>query len=318
MKKRGFTLIELLAVIVVLAIIALIATPIVMNVIKKANEGAAERSADNYVKAVETLIATEKLDGTPLVDGEYTINTDGKLKKDGKEYEVEVSGTKPVGGKVVIEGGKIVKESSTIDYTDYTVTYSDGKANAEAKTEETKKLMTLADCDLKEGQTALAIGAAYDCDPGDGVTRTFYLLEKTTSMVSLIMDRNIAGPVAWNEDGGAEVTTALTALNNATAGWSNVNVSLPTYDQLNSFWNSESDEITSDSEYSWLISGLEHPKDGGYPLAYWTSTYHGSGYYEEPSAYLVTGSGYLNGHPITANYSGVRPVITISKDNMSL
>ena len=34
MKKKGFTLIELLAVIVVLAIIALIATPIVMNVIK--------------------------------------------------------------------------------------------------------------------------------------------------------------------------------------------------------------------------------------------------------------------------------------------
>ena len=79
MKKRGFTLIELLAVIVVLAIIALIATPIVMNVIKNANAGAAERSADNYVKAVETLIATEKLDGTPLVDGEYTIGTDGKI-----------------------------------------------------------------------------------------------------------------------------------------------------------------------------------------------------------------------------------------------
>ena len=62
MKKKGFTLIELLAVIVVLAIIALIATPIVMNTIKKAKQGAAERSADNYIGAVETAIATAKLD----------------------------------------------------------------------------------------------------------------------------------------------------------------------------------------------------------------------------------------------------------------
>ena len=38
MKKKGFTLIELLAVIVVLAIIALIATPIVMNIIKSAKK----------------------------------------------------------------------------------------------------------------------------------------------------------------------------------------------------------------------------------------------------------------------------------------
>ena len=41
-NKKGFTLIELLAVIVVLAIIALIATPIVMNTIKNAKKGAAK------------------------------------------------------------------------------------------------------------------------------------------------------------------------------------------------------------------------------------------------------------------------------------
>ena len=35
-KKNGFTLIELLAVIIVLAIIALIATPIIFNVIENA------------------------------------------------------------------------------------------------------------------------------------------------------------------------------------------------------------------------------------------------------------------------------------------
>ena len=49
-NKHGFTLIELLAVIVVLAIIA---TPIVMNTINNAKKGVAERSAENYIKQVE-------------------------------------------------------------------------------------------------------------------------------------------------------------------------------------------------------------------------------------------------------------------------
>ena len=43
MKQKGFTLIELLAVIVVLAVIALIATPLVMNAIEDARKGALEQ-----------------------------------------------------------------------------------------------------------------------------------------------------------------------------------------------------------------------------------------------------------------------------------
>ena len=39
MNKKGFTLVELLAVIVILAVIALIATPIVLNLIKTAKKG---------------------------------------------------------------------------------------------------------------------------------------------------------------------------------------------------------------------------------------------------------------------------------------
>ena len=64
MNKKGFTLIELLAVIVVLAIIALIATPIVMNVISDAQKGANARSVEGYMKAVESAYYQSMLDNS--------------------------------------------------------------------------------------------------------------------------------------------------------------------------------------------------------------------------------------------------------------
>ena len=39
-NKKGFTLIELLAIIVILAIIAVITTPIILNIIENAKKGA--------------------------------------------------------------------------------------------------------------------------------------------------------------------------------------------------------------------------------------------------------------------------------------
>ena len=63
-NKRGFTLIELLAVIVILAVIALIVTPIVTGIIKSAKDSADLRSAEAYVKAGETYFATATLDST--------------------------------------------------------------------------------------------------------------------------------------------------------------------------------------------------------------------------------------------------------------
>ena len=60
-NKKGFTLIELLAVIVILAIIALIATPIIMGVIEDARKGANKDAALGFGKAVETAIAKQMI-----------------------------------------------------------------------------------------------------------------------------------------------------------------------------------------------------------------------------------------------------------------
>lgn len=58
MNKKGFTLIELLAVIVILAVIALIASPIILGIIEDAREASRVRSVEAYAKAIEETVTT--------------------------------------------------------------------------------------------------------------------------------------------------------------------------------------------------------------------------------------------------------------------
>ena len=60
--KKGFTLIELLAVIVILAIIALIATPTILGVVETARKGAAESSILGYIDAIEKQVMINEMD----------------------------------------------------------------------------------------------------------------------------------------------------------------------------------------------------------------------------------------------------------------
>jgi prepilin-type N-terminal cleavage/methylation domain-containing protein len=79
--KKGFTLIELLAVIVILAIIALIATPIILGIINDARKESNERSAELYASAVRNAIAAYQLTGTsaPTKFSDLDIQYDGNV-----------------------------------------------------------------------------------------------------------------------------------------------------------------------------------------------------------------------------------------------
>ena len=236
-NKKGFTLIELLAVIVVLAIIALIATPIVMNTIKNAKKGAAERGAENYIKQVETSIATSKLDNKDVADGTYTIDQDGNITGTGlpdDKLTIEMNGEKPKSGAVVIKNGQVTTDSTMI-IGDYTVSYNPTSKKYEATEKTTNPEVSI--CEYKGTDTSkkYEYGAEYECDPGDGVKRTFYVLEDgdTTSLtktdgsihyaldkvgtanageVSLIMNQSIGtspyiSNTDWIEAGGCEYGT---------------------------------------------------------------------------------------------------------------
>ena len=116
MKKKGFTLIELLAVIVVLAVIALIATPIVLNLVKTAKIGSAEQSVTGYVKAIENTIIKDMLDDKNISDGNYKYNS----------IEADISGKRPTSGKYTVKNGKV--ESGNFCVDGYYIEYKNGQS----------------------------------------------------------------------------------------------------------------------------------------------------------------------------------------------
>ena len=111
MKNKGFTLIELLAVIVILAIIALIATPIILNIIGNAKDESNKRTKELYLDAVKDAIARKNLT-EEFNPSECTVKEDGNLLCGDRDLLVEVSGIKPCSGTITFDKkGKITNET---------------------------------------------------------------------------------------------------------------------------------------------------------------------------------------------------------------
>ena len=124
-RSRAFTLIELIAVLVIMAIIALIVTPLVMSIIKKARISADKRSIDAYGRSVELAIANYLLDNGdfPTEISQLTIEYSGdrvecsttQLNSDSSIY---LAGCRVAGRSV---DGYTYGSDKTPTYTAYTV-----------------------------------------------------------------------------------------------------------------------------------------------------------------------------------------------------
>ena len=124
--KKGFTLIELLAVIVILAIIALIATPTILGVIETARKGAAESSALGYIDAVEKQIAIDMVAGTNVVD-----YANGTIDVDLIEG-LNLKGEEPTSGTITVNNTTGIIDAAclvvTLNSKDYNVSYDGSEA----------------------------------------------------------------------------------------------------------------------------------------------------------------------------------------------
>ena len=127
MNNKGFTLIELLAVIVILAIIALIATPIIMGIIDEAKTQSAKNSAYGYLDSVDKAVVKTSFDKLSdsstvtidVLDGSYTISDGGRTLSDGTDtITISFKGEGPEdGGILCYDNGKI-KAASKITVND--------------------------------------------------------------------------------------------------------------------------------------------------------------------------------------------------------
>ena len=108
-RSKGFTLIELLAEIVILAIIAFIATPIVLKYINTSKDGADENSFKAIERAAELYYTSNMIDG----------NEPKTIYFPDEENVLGLKGTKPTDGMVSITSDGKIKVIATINDKTY-------------------------------------------------------------------------------------------------------------------------------------------------------------------------------------------------------
>ena len=137
MRKKGFTLIELLAVIVILAVIALIATPMILGVIESSKKGSAEAGAYGYLDAVEQYVVT------------HMMTSNEKLPETVEEFNevISIKGEKPSKGSLVfgndgyITGAVLCINGYYVDYTGKKAKVDTSKSCDDVKTQPNKPML---------------------------------------------------------------------------------------------------------------------------------------------------------------------------------
>ncbi len=143
-SSRGFTLIELLAVIVILAIIALIATPIIVGLIDDARREAAANSAYGVYHAAENVFAKVLLANANGLPGVivYTFDTDGTVSIGygdavtttppaewnitAEDASLDFNGTRPTGGVMTLNVNGSVAVDTALTINNFTCTKGTG------------------------------------------------------------------------------------------------------------------------------------------------------------------------------------------------
>ena len=330
MKKKGFTLIELLAVIVVLAVIALIATPIVLNLVKTAKIGAAEQSVTGYVKSIENTIIKDMINNKEVSDGNYKYNS----------IEADISGKRPTSGKYIVKNGKV--ESGNFCVDGYYIEYKNGQS----KYNKDKECGNVGPTKVEPTSTDTHKGIVYldptglskKCNESNSKSETgtktgcmkWYIYSEDNNSYTMILDHNTSVKASWN--------SRSTQLKNDTDGWDkSLKARLITANEIATITDNKSWRIsdmwyyfdsknftvhadsTNKSKYAWLFEYTNGCKEYGCNIedssayGYWTSTPVVAG--RTNYVWDVFKYGNLGNCNVSITNDGIRPVITVSKNN---
>ena len=203
MKEKGFTLIELLAVIVILAVISSIATPMILGVIEDTKLKAAEQSVNGYIDAVEKQVITSELTKENLIsDGIYILPME----------QIEIKGSKPTSGWLVIQNGEVTNYSIVMN--GYVVTKGseivkgtkiNGPTMEKATSNDTHKgIIYLAPADLAKVCTKEEAeknvnehGTPTEIKTG---CMKWYVFNDEGENYTMILDHNTTARIKWNDD----------------------------------------------------------------------------------------------------------------------
>jgi len=333
-KFRGFTLIELVAVLVIMAIIALIVTPLVMSIIRKARISADKRSVDAYGRSIELAIAG------------YLLDT-GKFPTEVSQLTIEYSGS-----QVVCSTTQINTDSS-VYLSDCTVagrnvenyTYGSDKSPTytayqvgDQVTYNNVDYYVIKDSDTTEESVTLLkaepLSVAEVNQFGAGHVNMYNCYESESSCYHTAYDNNGYGGMAYytsvdcgygtgsnNTATGCKNDYASSEVKYVVDAWKAAKAPAATEARLIS--KQEIDDNFEFEEYKPCgdACGVVYDKitaDWMYNSNYWywTSTqYNGSSSY----VWSVFGNGVLGSFSVNfGSYGGVvRPVITISKSVIS-
>ena len=348
-KNKGFTLVELLAVIVILALIALIATPIILNVINDAKKEAAKDSFYGYMDAIEKAIIVNDIDEE---EGFPTPDSNGCYKLKELNEKVNIKGTKPKiadDAKVCLKEGTITSLTG-VEVDDFTFNYEDKKLTQtkNGTTEDVKKYKVYTNGTeiYYNPETGKKCTTAVSTPGTKSGCMKWYAFndDDKSSTVKVILDHNTTAGVAYNSTGNnIEMKEAADTLKTDTSTWKNKARLIeaneiakitrhPTFDasKTGQSWfclDTNQPDTTSycakaqgTSEYAWLFDYTSDCTWNGCNKAdssnsgYLTSTPSKD---DSTSAWLVDRLGDLVSLDVTFAGYGIRPVITISKSSIS-
>lgn len=225
-KYKGFTLIELLAVIIILAIVALITIPIILNVINDARISSGNSEASMILSGINSYCATsaikEKLDGTvdicadgvtieevsQMVNlGNATVNkvtySDGKVTNlivESNNHTFTLCGTE----NFVVDDEKCLIENSNILLKD--INYKDDNYLFSGEV----YYLNPYDLDM------LCQNGSTNASENKNECMTWYEISEDDKYVTLILNSNLGDPI---EETNPISETAISYLNTLTSNW---------------------------------------------------------------------------------------------------